>query len=69
MRSIVGISKALSRKKKIVLRYTFSTVLLAVLIGVFTGIVFSFDYRASLLAGYAGTDVLEGAYKTVISKK
>ena len=39
-------------------------VIVAVVIGVFTGIIFNFDYRLSLLAGYAGTDILEGIYKS-----
>ena len=40
------------------------TVFIAGIIGIFTGIVFNFDYRLSLLAGYAGTDILEGIYKS-----
>jgi len=27
-------------------------------------VIFDFDYRLSLLAGYAGTDILEGVYKS-----
>ena len=33
-------------------------------IGIFVGIIFDFDPRLSLLAGYAGTDILEGIYKS-----
>ena len=40
------------------------TVLVALVIGIFTGLIFNFDYRLSLLAGYAGTDILEGIYKS-----
>ena len=39
------------------------------IIGVFTGIVFNFDPRLSLLAGYAGTDILEGIYKSFKTEK
>ena len=39
------------------------------IIGVFTGIVFNFDSRLSLLAGYAGTDILEGIYKSFKTEK
>jgi len=39
-------------------------VVVAIVIGVFVGIIFNFDYRLSLLAGYAGTDILEGIYKS-----
>ena len=44
-------------------------VVIAVVLGVFTGIIFSFDYRLSLLAGYAGTDILEGIYKSFAVSK
>ena len=39
------------------------------LLGVFTGMIFNFDYRLSLLAGYAGTDILEGIYKSFAVSK
>jgi len=39
-------------------------VVVAIVIGVFVGFIFNFDYRLSLLAGYAGTDILEGIYKS-----
>ena len=41
---------------------TTAFIIIAVIIGVFTGLVFNFDPRLSLLAGYAGTDILEGIY-------
>ena len=40
-----------------------------IIIGVFTGIVFNFDPRLSLLAGDAGTDILEGIYKSFKTEK
>ena len=63
-RGFVGLMKALSLKRKILWGYYAITVLIAVVLGIFTGIIFSFDYRLSLLAGYAGTDILEGIYKS-----
>ena len=61
-RGLVGLMKALSLRRRILWGYYAITVFIAVILGVFTGIIFSFDYRLSLLAGYAGTDILEGIY-------
>jgi len=63
-RGIVGLLKALSLRRKILWGYYAVTVLVAAIIGIFVGIIFNFDYRLSLLAGYAGTDILEGIYKS-----
>ncbi len=63
-RGIVGLLKALSLRRKIMWGYYVITVIIAAIIGTFVGIVFNFDYRLSLLAGYAGTDILEGIYKS-----
>ncbi len=63
-RGFVGLLKALSLRRKILWGYYSITVLVAVVIGVFIGLIFNFDYRLSLLAGYAGTDILEGIYKS-----
>ena len=62
-RGVIGLLKALALKRKILWTYWAITVTIAVIIGVFTGLVFNFDPRLSLLAGYAGTDILEGIYK------
>ena len=62
-RGFVGLLKALSLKRRILWTYYAITVAIAVVIGIFVGIVFDFDPRLSLLAGYAGTDILEGIYK------
>ncbi len=45
--------KALALKRKVLWTYWAITVTIAMIIGVFTGIVFNFDPRLSLLAGYA----------------
>lgn len=63
-RGVVGLLKALSLKRRILWGYYGITVAIAVIIGVFVGIIFDFDPRLSLLAGYAGTDILEGIYKS-----
>ena len=63
-RGVVGLLKALSLRRRIIWAYYTITVLVAVIIGVFVGIIFDFDPRLSLLAGYAGTDILEGLYKS-----
>jgi fluoride ion exporter CrcB/FEX len=68
-RGVVGLLKALSLKRRILWGYYAITVLIALIIGVFTGIVFNFDSRLSLLAGYAGTDILEGIYKSFAVQK
>jgi hypothetical protein len=68
-RGVVGLLKALSLRRKILWGYYLITVIIAAIIGVFTGIIFNFDYRLSLLAGYAGTDILEGIYKSFTVQK
>ncbi len=68
-RGVVGLLKALSLRRKILWGYYAITVLIAVIIGIFTGVIFNFDPRLSLLAGYAGTDILEGIYKSFAVQK
>ena len=68
-RGFVGLLKALSLRRKIMWNYYAITVVIAVVIGIFTGIIFNFDPRLSLLAGYAGTDILEGIYKSFAVQK
>lgn len=63
-RGFIGLLKALSLRRKILWGYYVITVVIAFVIGIFTGLIFNFDYRLSLLAGYAGTDILEGIYKS-----
>jgi len=68
-RGFVGLLKALSMHRKIIWNYYLITVAIAIVIGVFIGIIFDFDPRLSLLAGYAGTDILEGIYKSFAVQK
>jgi len=63
-RGVIGLLKALSLRRRILWGYYVITVVVAAIIGVFVGLIFNFDYRLSLLAGYAGTDILEGIYKS-----
>ena len=63
-RGVVGLLKALALRRRILWGYYIITVLIALIIGVFIGIIFDFDPRLSLLAGYAGTDILESIYKS-----
>lgn len=68
-RGVVGLLKALSLRRRIIWLYYGITVLIAIIIGTFVGIVFNFDPRLSLLSGYAGTDILEGVYKSFSVQK
>lgn len=68
-RGVVGLLKALSLKRRILWGYYTITLLVAIIIGVFVGIIFDFDNRLSLLAGYAGTDIIEGIYKSFSVQK
>lgn len=68
-RGVVGLLKALSLRRKILWGYYIITVIIALIIGVFVGLVFNFDPRLSLLSGYAGTDILEGIYKSFAVQK
>lgn len=68
-RGLVGLLKALSLRRRIIWSYYAITVTIAVIIGIFVGILFNFDWRLSLLSGYAGTDILEGIYKSFAVQK
>src|SRR3989344_2652916 len=68
-RGFIGLLKALSMRRKILWGYYAITVMVALVIGIFVGLIFNFDYRLSLLAGYAGTDILEGIYKSFAVQK
>ena len=63
-RGVIGLLKALSLRRRILWGYYAITVAVSAIIGIFVGIIFNFDYRLSLLAGYAGLDILEGIYKS-----
>ncbi|MFW6226438.1 MAG: hypothetical protein ACOC3V_05725 [bacterium] len=63
-RGVVGLLKAMSLRRKILWGYWVVSALVAMIIGCFVGLLFNFDYRLSLLAGYAGTDIIESIYKS-----
>ncbi len=64
LRVIVGILKAISKDKKIQWTNAFLTLIVSLILGFLLGAAFTFDYRLSALAGYAGLDILEGIYKS-----
>ncbi len=68
-RGLVGLLKALALKRQVLWGYWIITAVVAMLIGLFLGLIFNFDYRLSLLAGYAGTDILESVYKSFTVQK
>ncbi|MBI4146276.1 hypothetical protein HY489_02980 [Candidatus Woesearchaeota archaeon] len=68
-RGLIGLLKSLALKRKVLWQYWAITVAISIIIGIFTGIVFNYDPRLSLLAGYAGTDILEGIYKGFKAEK
>ncbi len=64
-RAFVGILKYRLPKKKgkfkpIELAFT---IIASGIIGLFCGLLVATDFKLSLLAGYAGTDLIEGIYK------
>jgi membrane protease YdiL (CAAX protease family) len=69
MGSIWGAAVSHGIAAAIIWKYYFITLIVSVIIGIFIGIIFNFDYRLSLLAGYAGTDILEGIYKSFAIQK
>lgn len=73
IRGLVGISKEMrsSPEKKTEIRpgYIAVTLLSAGGIGVLVGVFISKDVKFALLAGYAGSDFLEGAFKAKMRKK
>ena len=66
-RTLVGILKHKNEKFK--WGKLLFTVIASGVIGVFTGLLITSDYKLTLLAGYAGTDILEGIYKSFSVQK
>jgi hypothetical protein len=50
-------------------QYFGTTLLISMIVGQFAGVVFNGDWRAPLLAGYSGSDLLESLYKLGLSQK
>ena len=59
LRALVGFGKAM-KKQKFNGPYFALTAVIGMVIGVVVGIILNFDWRLSLIGGYAGTDFLEG---------
>ncbi len=71
VRGIVGVTKAQTFNPdtfKFQWKYFTVTIIVAVIVGQFAGVVFNGDWRASLLAGYAGSDFLESMYRLSVAK-
>jgi len=73
IRGLVGISKELrsspTEKKKIRKDYIILTLLSSGGIGLIVGVFISKDVKFALLAGYAGTDFLDNAFKIKMRKQ
>ncbi len=69
VRGLIGISKHVVRDKEpFHLPKLLFSLLLAVLVGSVAGALTEGDWRVALLAGFAGTDVLESLCKTRLLK-
>jgi len=71
VRGIVGITKDKTFNPdtfKFQWKYFMVTLVVSMIVGQFAGVVFNADWRASLLAGYAGSDFIESMYKLSLAK-
>lgn len=71
VRGLVGITKAQTFNPdtfKFQWKYFAVTIIVSMIVGQFAGVVFNGDWRASLLAGYAGSDFLESMYKLSLAR-
>lgn len=70
IRALVGIVKYFEKNKKdqkIRIWYLAFSLIVAAIVGAVAGAIADGDWRLAIIAGYAGTDFLEGLYK--IKKK
>ena len=66
IRALVGVTKSSTftpEKFKFQWQYFGFSLLVSAIVGIMSGIIADGDWRVSLLAGYAGTDFLEGLYR------
>lgn len=71
VRGLVGITKAQTfdpKNFRFQWQYFAATLVISMIVGQFAGVVFDGDWRASLLAGYAGSDFIESMYKLSLAK-
>lgn len=68
-RAMIGIAKAMKQKKFIFNHPRFwFTLVSSAIIGMVVGLLMAPDYKMALLAGYAGTDVLDAMVKARVKK-
>jgi len=66
VRGVVGIAKYFDKNKegqKINIRYLVFSIAVAAFVGGVAGSLASGDWRLAIIAGYAGSDFIEGLYK------
>lgn len=69
VRASVGLLKLKKlRTEPFKVSYLISTLIGSAVIGLFAGLVIATDFKLSLLAGYAGTDFIEGICKLKMGK-
>lgn len=65
IRGAAGISKnVIAKKKTMSVSRLVYTIIVSIIIGAVASIIVGGDWRIALLAGYAGSDLLEALYKT-----
>jgi len=73
IRALVGVTKYISatpaKKRKVRTDYLILTLLSSGGLGLLAGAFIADDVRFALLAGYAGTDFIEGLYKIKMRQK
>ncbi|MDD5331966.1 MAG: hypothetical protein PHE43_04075 [Candidatus Nanoarchaeia archaeon] len=72
VRSLIGILKYLKTKKgkkRIDWVYLILTLIASALMGAFSSIIISGDYRVSLASGYLGIDIIEDLFKIILKKQ
>lgn len=72
LRGLLGIAKSLITKKEESINYTyfFLTLIISIVIGLIAASLWpEGDFRIALLAGYAGSDFLEGLFKLKFQEK
>jgi len=65
LRALVGLGKSIAAKRRIRWPYFAVTVIMAVVIGLILGVLTSVSRPIAFLAGYSGTDILEGLGKII----
>ncbi len=66
VRALVGITKSQTFNPdtfKFQWKYFLITIVVSIVVGQMAGLIFNADWRMSLLAGYAGSDLIESLYK------